>query len=124
MTGALFGRSLAYGLDIPAIGIHHMEGHLLAPLMGANPPAFPFVSLLVSGGHTLLIAAHGIGQYEILGESIDDAAGECFDKAAKMLGLPYPGVLILPNWRKQAIQMLIHYHARCYIAVWTSLLVG
>ena len=91
MTGALFGRSLAYGLDVPAIGVHHMEGHLLAPLMGANPPAFPFVSLLVSGGHTLLIAAHGIGQYEILGESIDDAAGECFDKAAKMLGLPYPG---------------------------------
>lgn len=91
MTGALFGRSLAYGLDIPAIGIHHMEGHLLAPLMGANPPAFPFVSLLVSGGHTLLIAARGVGQYEILGESIDDAAGECFDKAAKMLSLPYPG---------------------------------
>lgn len=91
MTGALFGRSLAYGLDIPAIGIHHMEGHLLAPLMGANPPAFPFVSLLVSGGHTLLIAAQGVGQYEILGESIDDAAGECFDKAAKMLGLEYPG---------------------------------
>ena len=91
MTGALFGRSLAYGLGIPAIGIHHMEGHLLAPLMGANPPAFPFVSLLVSGGHTLLIAAKGVGQYEILGESIDDAAGECFDKAAKMLGLEYPG---------------------------------
>ncbi|MEC5210056.1 N6-L-threonylcarbamoyladenine synthase [Psychrobacter sp. PL15] len=91
MTGALFGRSLAYGLNIPAIGVHHMEGHLLAPLMGANPPAFPFVSLLVSGGHTLLIAAQGMGQYEILGESIDDAAGECFDKAAKMLGLEYPG---------------------------------
>lgn len=91
MTGALFGRSLAYGLGVPAIGIHHMEGHLLAPLMGANPPAFPFVSLLVSGGHTLLVAARGVGQYEILGESIDDAAGECFDKAAKMLGLPYPG---------------------------------
>ena len=91
MTGALFGRSLAYGLDIPAIGIHHMEGHLLAPLMSANPPAFPFVSLLVSGGHTQLIAAQGIGEYEILGESIDDAAGECFDKAAKMLGLAYPG---------------------------------
>ena len=91
MTGALFGRSLAFGLGIPAIGVHHMEGHLLAPLMGANPPAFPFVSLLVSGGHTQLIAAQGIGQYEILGESIDDAAGECFDKAAKMLGLPYPG---------------------------------
>jgi|26BtaG_2_1085354.scaffolds.fasta_scaffold05539_3 N6-L-threonylcarbamoyladenine synthase len=91
MTGALFGRSLAYGLGIPAIGIHHMEGHLLAPLMGANPPAFPFVSLLVSGGHTMLVAARGVGEYEILGESIDDAAGECFDKAAKMLGLPYPG---------------------------------
>ncbi|WP_227429278.1 tRNA (adenosine(37)-N6)-threonylcarbamoyltransferase complex transferase subunit TsaD [Psychrobacter sp. I-STPA6b] len=91
MTGALFGRSLAYGLGIPAIGVHHMEGHLLAPLMSANPPAFPFVSLLVSGGHTLLVAARGVGQYEILGESIDDAAGECFDKAAKMLNLPYPG---------------------------------
>ena len=91
MTGALFGRSLAYGLGIPAIGVHHMEGHLLAPLMGANPPPFPFVSLLVSGGHTQLIAAKGIGEYEILGESIDDAAGECFDKAAKMLGLSYPG---------------------------------
>ena len=91
MTGALFGRSLAYGLDVPAIGIHHMEGHLLSPLLGPNPPKFPFVSLLVSGGHTLLVAAHGIGEYEILGESIDDAAGECFDKAAKMLGLPYPG---------------------------------
>ena len=91
MTGALFGSSLAYGLGIPAIGVHHMEGHLLAPLMGANPPPFPFVSLLVSGGHTQLIAAKGIGEYEILGESIDDAAGECFDKAAKMLGLPYPG---------------------------------
>lgn len=91
MTGALFGRSLAFGLGIPAIGIHHMEGHLLAPLMSQQPPQFPFVSLLVSGGHTQLIAAFGVGEYEILGESIDDAAGECFDKAAKMLNLPYPG---------------------------------
>lgn len=91
MTGALFGRSLAYALDIPAIGVHHMEGHLLAPLLADNPPAFPFVALLVSGGHTMLVAVQGIGQYEILGESIDDAAGECFDKAAKMLNLPYPG---------------------------------
>ena len=90
-TIVLFGRSLAYALDIPAIGVHHMEGHLLSPLLGPNPPKFPFVSLLVSGGHTLLVAAHAIGEYEILGESIDDAAGECFDKAAKMLGLPYPG---------------------------------
>jgi len=91
MTGALFGRSLAMALDIPAIGVHHMEGHLLAPLLGVNPPDFPFVALLVSGGHTMLVAVKGIGQYEILGESIDDAAGECFDKAAKMLDLPYPG---------------------------------
>lgn len=91
MTGALFGRSLAMALDIPAIGVHHMEGHLLAPLLDANPPDFPFVALLVSGGHTMLVAVKGIGQYEILGESIDDAAGECFDKAAKMLELPYPG---------------------------------
>ena len=91
MTGALFGRSLALALDIPAIGVHHMEGHLLAPLLGQNPPDFPFVALLVSGGHTMLVAVEGIGQYHILGESIDDAAGECFDKAAKMLDLPYPG---------------------------------
>lgn len=91
MTGALFGRSLGYALGVPAIGVHHMEGHLLAPLMGAQSPKFPFVCLLVSGGHTQLVATHGIGQYEVLGESIDDAAGECFDKAAKMLKLPYPG---------------------------------
>ncbi|VXB04538.1 O-sialoglycoprotein endopeptidase [Enhydrobacter sp. 8BJ] len=91
MTGALFGRSLAMALNIPAIGVHHMEGHLLAPLLGVNPPDFPFIALLVSGGHTMLVAVKGIGQYEILGESIDDAAGECFDKAAKMLELPYPG---------------------------------
>lgn len=91
MTGALFGRTLAYALGVPAIGIHHMEGHLLAPLLGADGVDFPFVCLLVSGGHTMLARADGIGQYVILGESIDDAAGECFDKAAKMLGLPYPG---------------------------------
>ena len=90
MTGALFGRTLAYGLGVPAIGVHHMEGHLLAPLLG-DDVAFPFVCLLVSGGHTMLVRADGVGQYEILGESIDDAAGECFDKAAKMLNLPYPG---------------------------------
>lgn len=90
MTGALFGRTLAYGLGVPAIGVHHMEGHLLVPLLGEEV-SFPFVCLLVSGGHTMLVRADGVGQYEILGESIDDAAGECFDKAAKMLNLPYPG---------------------------------
>lgn len=101
MTGALFGRTLAYALNIPAIGVHHMEGHLLAPLLSNNPPQFPFVALLVSGGHTQLMAAYGIGQYELLGESIDDAAGEAFDKVAKMMGLPYPGG---PNIAKLALQ--------------------
>ncbi|MEY2863632.1 MAG: tRNA ((37)-N6)-threonylcarbamoyltransferase complex transferase subunit TsaD, partial [Pseudomonadota bacterium] len=101
MTGALFGRSLAYALNVPAMGVHHMEGHLLAPLLSKTPPEFPFVALLVSGGHSQLMAAHGIGQYELLGESIDDAAGEAFDKVAKMLGLPYPGG---PNVAKLAEQ--------------------
>ncbi|MDO4250208.1 MAG: tRNA (adenosine(37)-N6)-threonylcarbamoyltransferase complex transferase subunit TsaD [Moraxella sp.] len=92
MTGALFGRSLAFGLGVPAIGVHHMEGHLLAPLLeGSDSLSFPFVCLLVSGGHTLLVEARAVGDYTILGESIDDAAGECFDKVAKMLGLAYPG---------------------------------
>lgn len=101
MTGALFGRTLALALNKPAIGVHHMEGHMLAPLLSATPPAFPFVALLVSGGHTQLMAAYGIGQYELLGESIDDAAGEAFDKVAKMMNLPYPGG---PNIAKLALQ--------------------
>lgn len=91
MVGASFGRALAYGWQVPAIGVHHMEGHLLAPMLEQSPPAFPFVALLVSGGHTQLIAADAVGQYRILGESVDDAAGEAFDKAAKMLDLDYPG---------------------------------
>ncbi|MDE0191368.1 MAG: tRNA (adenosine(37)-N6)-threonylcarbamoyltransferase complex transferase subunit TsaD [Gammaproteobacteria bacterium] len=94
MVGATFGRALAYGLDIPAIGVHHLEAHLLAPLIeGADtsPPALPFAALLVSGGHTQIFRVRGIGSYELLGESLDDAAGEAFDKAAKMLGLGYPG---------------------------------
>ena len=91
MVGAMLGRSLAYGLNIPAIGVHHMEGHLLAPMLEDNPPGFPFVALLVSGGHTQLVKVEGIGRYELLGESLDDAAGEAFDKAAKMLNLSYPG---------------------------------
>ena len=101
MTGALFGRSLAYALNVPAIGVHHMEGHLLAPLLSDTPPEFPFVALLVSGGHTQLMAAHAVGHYELLGESIDDAAGEAFDKVAKMMGLAYPGG---PNIAKLALQ--------------------
>jgi len=91
MVGASIGRSLAWALDIPAIAVHHMEAHLLAPLLGAPKPALPFVALLVSGGHTQLVRVDAIGRYEILGESIDDAAGEAFDKTAKMLGLGYPG---------------------------------
>lgn len=91
MVGASFGRSLAYAWKVPAIGVHHMEGHLLAPMLEANPPEFPFVALLVSGGHTQLVKVMALGDYDLLGESIDDAAGEAFDKAAKMLDLDYPG---------------------------------
>ena len=91
LVGASIGRALAMGLGIPAIGVHHMEGHLLAPMLEPDPPSFPFVALLVSGGHTQLVRADGIGKYEMLGESLDDAAGEAFDKVGKMLGLPYPG---------------------------------
>ncbi len=91
MVGATLGRSLAYAWNVPAIGVHHMEGHLLAPMLEANPPEFPFVALLVSGGHTQLVKVEAIGVYELLGESLDDAAGEAFDKAAKMLDLDYPG---------------------------------
>lgn len=91
MVGSMIGRSLAYALNVPAVGVHHMEGHLLAPMLETSPPAFPFVALLVSGGHTQLVRVDGIGRYQLLGESLDDAAGEAFDKAAKMLGLAYPG---------------------------------
>ncbi|OOF20018.1 tRNA (adenosine(37)-N6)-threonylcarbamoyltransferase complex transferase subunit TsaD [Salinivibrio sp. MA427] len=91
LVGSTIGRSLAYAWQVPAVGVHHMEGHLLAPMLEDNPPAFPFVALLVSGGHTLLVEVKGIGQYRILGESIDDAAGEAFDKTAKLMNLDYPG---------------------------------
>ncbi|TBR43483.1 tRNA (adenosine(37)-N6)-threonylcarbamoyltransferase complex transferase subunit TsaD [Marinomonas agarivorans] len=91
MAGATIGRSLAMALGIPAIGVHHMEGHLLAPMLEEKQPAMPFVALLVSGGHTQLVRVEGIGQYTLLGQSLDDAAGEAFDKAAKMIALPYPG---------------------------------
>lgn len=91
LTGASFARSLAYAWGKPAVGIHHLEGHLLAPLLEDSPPAFPFLALLVSGGHTQLVDVAGVGRYRILGQTLDDAAGEAFDKTAKMLGLPYPG---------------------------------
>ncbi len=91
LVGATFARSLAYAWQVPAVGVHHLEGHLLAPMLEAEHPEFPFVALLVSGGHTQLFKVEQLGQYELLGESIDDAAGEAFDKTAKLLGLGYPG---------------------------------
>jgi N6-L-threonylcarbamoyladenine synthase len=91
LVGAGFGASLAWGLGVPAIGVHHLEGHLLSPLLAADPPEFPFVALLVSGGHTQLMDVQGVGRYALLGDTLDDAAGEAFDKSAKLLGLGYPG---------------------------------
>jgi N6-L-threonylcarbamoyladenine synthase len=91
LVGASVANALAFALGKPALGVHHLEGHLLSPLLGDPRPAFPFVALLVSGGHTQLHAVHGVGDYELLGDTVDDAAGEAFDKTAKLLGLPYPG---------------------------------
>jgi N6-L-threonylcarbamoyladenine synthase len=91
LTGAALARSLSYGWQVPAIGVHHLEGHLLAPMLETPAPPIPHVALLVSGGHTMLIEVAGIGEYRMLGQTRDDAAGEAFDKTAKLLGLPYPG---------------------------------
>jgi len=91
LVGAAVANSLAFGLGIAAIGVHHLEGHLLSPLLERNPPRFPFLALLISGGHTQLMRVSGVGQYEMLGETLDDAAGEAFDKTAKLIGLGYPG---------------------------------
>ncbi|EJO2020607.1 tRNA (adenosine(37)-N6)-threonylcarbamoyltransferase complex transferase subunit TsaD [Vibrio vulnificus] len=91
LVGATIGRSLGYAWGVPAVPVHHMEGHLLAPMLEDNPPPFPFVAVLVSGGHSMMVEVKGIGEYKILGESIDDAAGEAFDKTAKLMGLDYPG---------------------------------
>ena len=91
LVGASVACSLAYALDIPVLGVHHLEGHLLSPLLSEPAPAFPFVALLVSGGHTQLMRVDGVGSYTLLGETLDDAAGEAFDKSAKLLGLNYPG---------------------------------
>ncbi|MCB1692194.1 MAG: tRNA (adenosine(37)-N6)-threonylcarbamoyltransferase complex transferase subunit TsaD [Pseudomonadales bacterium] len=101
MVGASIAKSLAFAWKVPAIGIHHMEGHLLAPMLGSDKPEYPFLALLVSGGHTQLLATEALGRYEILGESLDDAAGEAFDKVAKMLGLGYPGGPAIARLAKQ-----------------------
>ncbi|MEI6746891.1 MAG: tRNA (adenosine(37)-N6)-threonylcarbamoyltransferase complex transferase subunit TsaD [Methylococcaceae bacterium] len=100
LVGAATAQSLAFAWQIPAVAVHHMEGHLLAPMLEENPPEFPFVALLISGGHTLLVEVSNIGQYELLGESLDDAAGEAFDKTAKLLGLNYPGGVKLSELAK------------------------
>jgi N6-L-threonylcarbamoyladenine synthase len=91
LTGAALARALSFGWGVPALGVHHLEGHLLAPMLEPQPPPFPHLALLVSGGHTMLIDVRGLGDYRILGQTRDDAAGEAFDKTAKLLGLPYPG---------------------------------
>ena len=101
MTGAAVARSLALGLGVPALGVHHMEGHLMAPLLEENAPELPFVALLVSGGHSLLVDVPQLGDYSVLGESVDDAAGEAFDKTAKLLGLAYPGGPLLAKLAEQ-----------------------
>lgn len=100
LAGSAVAKGLAYGWGIPAVGVHHMEGHLLAPMLEDNKPEFPFIALLVSGGHTLLADVQGVGEYTILGQSIDDAVGEAFDKTAKMLGLGYPGGPIIQEIAK------------------------
>lgn len=91
LVGAAVAHGLAAGWSVPVLAIHHLEGHLLAPLLDADPPAFPFIALLVSGGHTMLVEVAAVGHYQVLGETMDDAVGEAFDKTAKLLGLPYPG---------------------------------
>ena len=101
LVGAAIGRSLAMAWGKPALAVHHMEGHLLAPMLEETPPEFPFLALLVSGGHTQLVAVEGIGRYQLLGESIDDAAGEAFDKTAKLMGLDYPGGPLLAKLATQ-----------------------
>ena len=101
LVGSTIARSLAYAWNVPALGVHHMEGHLLAPMLEENAPEFPFVALLISGGHTQLVQVKNVGEYELLGESIDDAAGEAFDKTAKLLGLDYPGGAALAKLAEQ-----------------------
>lgn len=103
LVGASVAESLAFSFGIPTIGIHHLEGHLLSPLLEANAPAFPFVALLVSGGHTQLMRVDGVGEYGLLGDTLDDAAGEAFDKTAKLMDLPYPGGPVLSALAEQGV---------------------
>lgn len=109
LVGAMVGRAIAFALEIPAIGIHHLEGHLLAPFLEEDHPQFPFLALLVSGGHTELISVFGLGKYVLLGETVDDAAGEAFDKTAKVLGLGYPGGAALAKLAEKGDPNRFHF---------------
>ena len=109
LVGASLGKSLGYAWNIPSLGVHHMEGHLLAPMLEDNPPEFPFVALLVSGGHTLLVDVASPGNYVVLGKSVDDAAGEAFDKTAKLLGLGYPGGPAISKTAQQGDPQRFHF---------------
>ncbi|MDR2506486.1 MAG: tRNA (adenosine(37)-N6)-threonylcarbamoyltransferase complex transferase subunit TsaD [Candidatus Accumulibacter sp.] len=109
LVGAAFAEGLAFSLDVPLIPVHHLEGHLLSPLLSSNPPGFPFIALLVSGGHSQLMRVNGVGQYALLGETLDDAAGEAFDKTAALLGLPYPGGAALSALAERGQPGHIHF---------------
>lgn len=109
MIGAMLGRSLGFAWNVPTVGVHHLEGHLLAPFLEPEPPAFPFLALLVSGGHTELVKVAGLGQYEIIGDTLDDAVGEAFDKTAKLLGLGYPGGAALAALAEQGNPTRFHF---------------
>lgn len=109
LVGACLGQAIGFAWQIPTIAVHHMEGHLLAPMLEASPPSFPFVALLVSGGHTQLIKVTQMGAYEILGESVDDAVGEAFDKTAKLLGLGYPGGALLAKMAEKGNPNRFHF---------------
>ncbi len=109
LVGATVGQSIGYAWALPTVGVHHMEGHLLAPMLEPNPPSYPFVALLVSGGHTMLVNVEKFGHYEVLGESVDDAVGEAFDKTAKLLGLGYPGGAALSALAQKGDSKRFHF---------------
>ncbi|OGT40126.1 MAG: tRNA (adenosine(37)-N6)-threonylcarbamoyltransferase complex transferase subunit TsaD [Gammaproteobacteria bacterium RIFCSPHIGHO2_12_FULL_38_14] len=109
LVGAMLGRTIGFVLNVPTIGVHHLEGHLLAPFLEDNPPEFPFLALLISGGHTELVTVAGIGQYTVIGDTLDDAVGEAFDKTAKLLGLGYPGGAALSQLAQRGDAKRFHF---------------
>lgn len=117
MAGAAYANALAFALNKPILPVHHLEGHLLSPLLADEPPEFPFVALLVSGGHTQFMAVRGVGDYELLGETVDDAAGEAFDKTGKLLGLPYPQGRFCRNMRNWGSLKPSIFRAPCCTAL-------